>query len=86
MHTHPSSQIVDEDWINIVKVVEEMANYILGNLYYVRVEVFTAVTMKNAVFWDVSEERIVSETSVNKISTGRHIPEDGILRNLYSQY
>jgi hypothetical protein len=26
-----------------------------GNLNYVRFEIFTAVTMKNAVFWDVTQ-------------------------------
>jgi hypothetical protein len=39
-----------------------------------RFEVFTAVTMKNAVFWDVAP------TSENKTNPRRHIPEDGILR------
>jgi hypothetical protein len=57
----------------------------------VRFEVFTAVTMKYAVFWDVaqcrscvnhvSEERS-SETSVHTRSAWRHIPEDGILLKL----
>jgi hypothetical protein len=44
--------------------------------------VVTAVTMKNAVFWDVAPSRyfvIPPEPSVNKISTRRNIPEDGIL-------
>jgi glutathionyl-hydroquinone reductase len=82
-----------------------------------RFEVFTAVTMKHAVFWDMAlcryfvcyiagcldwhsfysylltlvhrsqisytlkmEEIRSFETSVNKISTLRHIPEDGILQ------
>jgi hypothetical protein len=40
-----------------------------------RFDVFTAVSMKNAVFWDVAPCRYC----VNKISTRRHIPEDGIL-------
>jgi hypothetical protein len=43
----------------------------------VRFEVFTAVTVKKAVFWDVA----FLETSVYTISTRRHIPEDGILQN-----
>jgi hypothetical protein len=39
--------------------------------------------MKNVVFWDVGPCRYLvnrrsSETSVNKITTLRHIPEDGI--------
>jgi hypothetical protein len=69
----------------------------------VRFEVLTAVTMTNAVFWDVAPCRYFvnwrfgglyrlhlrgiknsrairsSETSVNKLSTQPHIPEDGIL-------
>jgi hypothetical protein len=36
--------------------------------FYVRFEVFTVVTMKNAVFWDVAQ------------STQRHIQEDNILQ------
>lgn len=32
MYTPPTSQIVDEDYINIVKVVEEMDKYVLGKL------------------------------------------------------
>jgi hypothetical protein len=88
----------------------------------VRFEIFTAMTMKNAVFWDMAPCRYFvnrrfgqtyhlhlqvalysylltlvhrswisstlkmeairsSETSVNKISTRPHIPEDGILHN-----
>jgi hypothetical protein len=50
----------------------------------VRFEVFTAMTMKNTIFWDVAPCRYLeairsSETSVNKIPTWHHIPEDGIL-------
>jgi hypothetical protein len=60
-------------------------------------EVSTAVTMKNSVFWDVVPCRYFvsrrfgrtlkmdaigsSETSVNEISTRRHIPEDDILQD-----
>jgi hypothetical protein len=53
----------------------------------VRFEVLTAVTMKNAVFWDMApcgscvNRRFVG-TSVYTISTRRHIPEDGILHVL----
>jgi hypothetical protein len=54
--------------------------------FCVRFEVFTAVTMKNAVFWDValcrSSElnRCFRGTSVQFTrSTRHHIPEDGIL-------
>jgi hypothetical protein len=48
---------------------------------YVRFEVFTAVTTKNVVFWDVAlfrscVNRRSSETSVHARSTQRHIPED----------
>jgi hypothetical protein len=40
--------------------------------------------MKKAVFWDVAPcryciTRRTSETSVNAISTRRHIPEEGVL-------
>jgi hypothetical protein len=44
----------------------------------VKFEVFTPVTMKNGVFWDVVPCRS-SETSLHTRSTRRHIPEDGIL-------
>jgi hypothetical protein len=63
------------------------------DLFSVRFEVFTAVTMKNAVFWDVAhagssltdfsalkmEAIRACETSVHARSTRRHIPEDGVL-------
>jgi hypothetical protein len=44
--------------------------------------------MNNAVFWDVAQcrfcvNRRFGGTSVNKISTRRHIPEDRILRRYY---
>jgi hypothetical protein len=43
-----------------------------------------AMTMKNAVIWDVAPcgyfvNRHFGGTSVNKISTWHHIPEDNIL-------
>jgi hypothetical protein len=52
---------------------------------YVRFEVFTAVTTKNAVFWNVTpcdscKNRRSSETSVLIRATQRNIPEDDILR------
>jgi hypothetical protein len=45
-----------------------------------RSEVFTAVTMKNAVFWDVGPCRSCAnlEPCVHT-NLQRHIPEDGIL-------
>jgi hypothetical protein len=62
--------------------------------FYVRVEIFSAVTRKNAVFWDVvtcrscfcshlltqslKMEAISSEISVHTKFTWHHIPEDGI--------
>jgi hypothetical protein len=74
----------------------------MNKLTDVRFEGFTAMTMKNAVFWDVApcsslqlpahaghrswifslkmEAIRSSETSVKKISTRRHIPENGILQ------
>jgi hypothetical protein len=51
---------------------------------YVRFEIFTSVSVKNAVFWDVALCRSYvkwrsSETSVHTRCTRRRIPEDGIL-------
>jgi hypothetical protein len=43
-------------------------------LYNVRFEVFTAVTMKNGVFWDV-----MRVTLVRIRATRRNIPKDAIL-------
>jgi hypothetical protein len=58
-------------------------------IVYLIFEVITAVTMKNAVFWDVAPYRCCelnqrsSETLVEFTrSIWRHIPEDGILHNL----
>jgi hypothetical protein len=59
---------------------------ICQHLSQVGFEVFTAVTMKNAVFWDVVPcrscelNRRSSETLVQFTrSTWRHIPEDDLL-------
>jgi hypothetical protein len=51
--------------------------------------IFTAVTMKNTVFWDVVPCRCCANrrfggTSGHTRSTWRHIPEEGILRPLYN--
>jgi hypothetical protein len=45
---------------------------------YVKLAVFTAVTVKNANLWDVTPCGC-SETYVLTRPTRRHIPEDGIL-------
>jgi hypothetical protein len=53
----------------------------------VRFEVFTAVTMKNAVLWDVAPcrycvNRRFGGTLVYTMSIWRHIPEDDILQKI----
>jgi hypothetical protein len=55
-------------------------------LMYVRFEVFTSVTMKNSVFWDVTlcgscMNRRFRGTSVLTRATRRNILEDGILQS-----
>jgi hypothetical protein len=57
-------------------------------LFYVRFEFFTAVTVKNAVFWDVTPcrpcvNRCFGGTWVHTRSTRRHIPEYGILHGYF---
>jgi hypothetical protein len=52
----------------------------------VKIEVFTAVTMKNVVFWDVAQctscvNKRFRGASVHTRSTRHHIPEDDILHN-----
>jgi hypothetical protein len=44
-------------------------------------EVYTAVTMKNDVFWDVALCAFVINRRISKRPTRRHIPEDGILQS-----
>jgi hypothetical protein len=56
-----------------------------GNDIFIRFEVFTALTMKNAVFWDLAPcrscvNRRFGGMLVQTRSTWRHIPEDGILQ------
>jgi hypothetical protein len=68
-------------------IIKAFFNFILksccfNKYWYVRFEVFTAVTMKKAVFWDVAPCRSSSETSVNTTSTRYHIPEDCFLQIL----
>jgi hypothetical protein len=53
----------------------------------VRFEVFVAVTMKNAIFWDVApcdscKNRRFRGMSALKRETSRNIPEDGIFHLL----
>jgi hypothetical protein len=68
---------------------EEGTEYL--NIIHMRFEIFTAVTMKNVVFWDVAPCRACvnrrfggrsSETSVYARSTRPHIPKDDILHYL----
>jgi hypothetical protein len=49
---------------------------------HIRFEAFTAVTMENAVFWDVVLCR--SCVLVQARSIQRHIPEDGVLHLLFT--
>jgi hypothetical protein len=56
-----------------------MRNSFQNQIYFVIFEVYMAVTMKNAVFWDVAPCSS-SETSVHTRTTRRHIPENGIFQ------
>jgi hypothetical protein len=48
-------------------------SYLITVIQYVRFDISTVVTMKNAVFWDVSPVQFTR-------STRRHIPEDGLVQ------
>jgi hypothetical protein len=55
------------------------------------IKIFTGVTMKNAVFWDITPcgscvNRRFGGTSVYTRSTQRHISEDGILQRQEQDY
>jgi hypothetical protein len=55
---------------------------------FVGFKVFTAVTMKNAIFWDVARcrscvNRRFGGTPVHARSTWRHITEDGFLQFVF---
>jgi hypothetical protein len=68
------------------KLPDQQSHYhFLKNDSLVRFEVFTTVTMMNAVSWDVGlysscVDRSSSETSVHTITSWRHIPENGIVQ------
>jgi hypothetical protein len=67
---------------NLFSIKTPNVNMMVGNCtntpMFVGFEVFTAVTMKNAVFWGVAIRS--SETSVQSTTTTRrHTPEDDIL-------
>jgi hypothetical protein len=51
--------------------------------YLVKFEVFTAVTMKNAIFWDVTPP---GSCKTHTRATRRDIPEDAILHVQYLIY
>jgi hypothetical protein len=58
---------------------------ILDEYIFEQFEAFTAVTMKNVLFWDVAlctsgDNRRFGGTSVDVRFTQRHIPEDDILQ------
>jgi hypothetical protein len=73
------------DWINLAQERDQW-RALVYKVINVRFEVFTAVTMKNAVFLDVAPcrycvNRRFGGTSVHTRSTQHHIPEDGILQS-----
>jgi hypothetical protein len=52
-----------------------------NNLCWVRFEVFTAVTMKNAVFWDVTPCGSCKNWCLGGTQRRRNIQEDGVLHS-----
>jgi hypothetical protein len=50
---------------------------------HVRFEVFTAVTMKNVVFWDIKTQFVLHRRHIT-YELGFYIPEEAILR-VYSR-
>jgi hypothetical protein len=73
----PSVTLVDIDWI--WRVLWKHSSYLTGSISplqspasqcYVRFDVFTAMTMKNAVFWDVKTPVLTSHETHYVAATG----------------